>query len=110
MDWQVTDHQKATVISTYRSVLSVYFCLETMHTCMTHRHQPHRDNEASFLEVFDKGNGVLLEVGQTAVDGLGVIIGSSLLLGSFVQPFLQTVVGAGQKHHQVRGADLAGHR
>lgn len=76
----------------------------------TNRHPPHRDNEASLLEVFDEGNGVLFKVGQAAVDGLGIIVRSSLLLGSFVQPLLQTVVGAGQKHHQVRGADLPGHR
>lgn len=73
----------------------------------THGHKPYRDNEASLLEVLDEGNCVLLEVGQAPVNGLGVIIWSSLLLSSFVQPFLQAVVGAGQKHHQVRGADLA---
>lgn len=72
----------------------------------THRWQPHRDNEASLLEVFHQWDGVLFEVSQAPVDGLGVIIRSSLLLGSFVQPLLQTVVGASQKHHQVRGADL----
>lgn len=76
---------------------------------LTHGHQPHRDNEASLLEVLDEGNCVLFEVGQAAVDGLGVIIRSSLLLSSFVQPLLQTVVGAGKKHHQVRGANLVEH-
>lgn len=72
------------------------------------RGQAHRDDEASLLEVLDEGNGVLLEVGEAAVDGLGVVVRSSLLLGSLVQPLLQAVVGAGQEHHQVRGADLPG--
>lgn len=52
----------------------------------------------------------MFEVGQAAVDGLGVIVRSSLLLGPFVQPLLQTVVGAGQEHHQVGSADLPGDR
>lgn len=52
----------------------------------------------------------MFEVGQAAVDGLGIIVRSSLLLGPFVQPLLQTVVGAGQEHHQVGGADLPGDR
>lgn len=50
----------------------------------------------------------MFEVGQAAVDGLGVVVGSSLLLSSLLQPLLQTVVGAGQEHHQVRSADLKG--
>lgn len=69
-------------------------------------HRPYCNNEAPLLEVFDQRNGVLFEVGQAAVDGLGVIVRSSLLLGSFVQPLLQMVVGTGQEHHQVRSADL----
>lgn len=73
-------------------------------------HRPYRNNEAPLLEVFDQRNGVLFEVGQAAVDGLGVIVRSSLLLGPFVQPLLQMVVGAGQEHHQVRSADLPGER
>lgn len=74
------------------------------------RRQPHRDDEAPLLEVFDERNGVLFEVGQAAVDGLGVIVRSSLLLPPFVQPLLQSVVGAGQEHHQVGSADLPGDR
>lgn len=66
----------------------------------------HRNNEAPLLEVLDQRNGVLLEVGEAAIDGLWVVVGSSLLLGSFLQPLLQTVVGAGQEKHQVRSADL----
>ena len=71
---------------------------------------PHRHNMAPLLEVFDQRNGVLFEVGQAAVDGLGVVVRSSLLLGSFLQPLLQAVVGAGEEHHQVRSADLRAHR
>lgn len=52
----------------------------------------------------------MFEVGQAAVDGLGVIVWPPLLLGSFVQPLLQVEVGAGQEHHQVRSADLPGNR
>lgn len=48
----------------------------------------------------------MFEVGQAAVDGLGVVVWPSLLLGSLLQPLLQAVVGAGQEHHQVRSADL----
>lgn len=67
---------------------------------------PYRYNEAPLLEVFHQRNGVLFEVGQAAVDGLWVIVWSSLLLSSLVQPLLQTVVRAGEEHHQVRSADL----
>ena len=52
----------------------------------------------------------MFEVGQAAVDGLGVVVRSALLLSSFLQPLLQTVVGAGQEHDQVRSADLPGDR
>ena len=68
--------------------------------------QPYRDNKAPLLEVFDQRDGVLFEVGQAAVDGLGVVVGPPLLLGSLLQPLLQAVAGAGQEHHQVGGADL----
>lgn len=70
----------------------------------------YRNDEAPLLEVFDQRDGILLEVGQAAVDGFGVIVGSPLLLGPFLQPLLQAVVGAGQEHHQVWGADLPGER
>ena len=70
--------------------------------------RPYRDDKAPLLEVLHQRNGVLLEVGQAAVGGLGVVVGSALLLGSLLQPLLQPVVGAGQEHHQVRGADLKG--
>lgn len=73
-------------------------------------HRPYRNNEPPLLEVFDERNGVLFEVGQAAVNGLGVIVRPPLLLGSFVQPLLQVEVGAGQEHHQVRSADLPGNR
>ena len=72
--------------------------------------QPYRDNKAPLLEVFDQRDGVLFEVGQAAVDGLGVVVGPPLLLGSLLQPLLQAVAGAGQEHHQVRSADLPGKR
>lgn len=52
----------------------------------------------------------MFEVGEAAVDGFGVVVRSSLLLGSFLQPLLQTVVGAGQENHQVRSADLPGEK
>lgn len=81
-----------------------------MQFVQTERRLPHHDDEAPLLEVFDERDGVLLEVGQAAVDGLRVIVRSSLLLGPFVQPLLQTVVGAGQEHHQVGSADLPGDR
>lgn len=79
-------------------------------TCSAHTpfHTPYRNNEAPLLEVFHQRDGVLLEVGQAAVDGLGVVVRSSLLLGPFLQPLLQMVVGAGQEHHQVRSTDLPG--
>lgn len=85
-------------------------CLKQYNSTNTLFHRPYCDNEAPLLEVFDQRNGVLFEVGQAAVDGLGVIVWPSLLLGSFVQPLLQTVISAGQEHHQVRGADLPGER
>lgn len=72
--------------------------------------QPYRNNKSPFLEVFDQRNGVLFEVGQTALNGLGVVVRPSLLLGSFLQPLLQTVVSAGQEHHKVRSTDLAGEK
>lgn len=90
-----------------RGPVGVCLDLNSAHT-HANRGQAHRDDEASLLEVLDEGNGVLLEVGEAAVDGLGVVVRSSLLLGSLVQPLLQAVVGAGQEHHQVRGADLPG--
>lgn len=55
----------------------------------------HRNYELPLLEIFHKRNGILFEVGQAAIDGLWVIIWSSLLFGSLVQPFLQVVVCAG---------------
>lgn len=85
--------------------------LDKNHTCAyTLLLGPYRNNEPPLLEVFDERNGVLFEVGQAAVDGLGVIVWPPLLLGSFVQPLLQVEVGAGQEHHQVRSADLPGNR
>lgn len=83
-----------------------HFPVSRSNMCKCTHDMPYRNNKASLLEVFDQRNGVLFEVGQAAVDGLGVIVGSSLLLGSFLQPLLQTVVGAGQEHHQVGSADL----
>lgn len=80
------------------------------HSACTLSRRPYRNYKAPLLEVFDQRNGVLFEVGQAAVDGLGVVVRSPLLLGSFLQPLLQTVVGAGQEHHQVRSADLWGER
>lgn len=70
----------------------------------------HRNYELPLLEIFHKRNGILFEVGQAAIDGLWVIIWSSLLFGSLVQPFLQVVVCAGEEHNQVRGADLQGEK
>lgn len=70
----------------------------------------YRNNQAPLLEVLDQRNGVLLEVGQAAVNGLGIVVRSSLLLSSFLQPLLQAVAGAGQEHDHVRGADLPGGR
>lgn len=80
------------------------------HSAYTLSRRPYRNYKAPLLEVFDQRNGVLFEVGQAAVDGLGVVVRSSMLLGAFLQPLLQTVVGAGQEHHQVRSADLQGER
>ena len=67
---------------------------------------PYRHNKAPLLKVLDQRNGVLFEVGQAAINGLGVVIRSSLLLSPLLQPLLQTVVCAGQEDHQVRSADL----
>lgn len=70
----------------------------------------HRYYELPLLEILHKRNGILFEVGQAAIDGLWIIIWSSLLLGSFVQPLLQVVVCAGQEHDQVRSAYLPGEK
>lgn len=67
----------------------------------------YRDDEAPLLEVLDQGDGVLLKVGQTPVDGFGVVVGATLLLGPPLQALLQAVGGARQKHHHVGSADLA---
>lgn len=90
------------------TVIELMDCVQNSLNTLFHR--PYCDNEAPLLEVLDQRNGVLFEVGQAAVDGLGIIVRPSLLLGSFVQPLLQTMIGAGQEHHQVRGADLPGER
>lgn len=70
----------------------------------------HRYYELPLLEILHKRNGILFEVGQAAINGLWVIIWSSLLLGSFVQPLLQVVVCAGQENNQVRSAYLPGEK
>ena len=66
----------------------------------------HRNYKLPLLKIFHKRNGILFEVGQAAIDGLWVIIWSSLLFSSLVQPFFQAVVCAGEENNQVRSADL----
>lgn len=66
----------------------------------------HRYYELPLLEIFHKRNGILFEVGQTAINGFWIIIWSSLLLGSFVQPVLQVLVCTGQEDDQIRSTYL----
>jgi len=67
---------------------------------------PYCDDEAFFLEVFDQGDGILFEISQASIDSFRVVIWATLLLLTLFQTLLQTLVRAGQKHHQVWSTDL----
>lgn len=67
---------------------------------------PYCEDEAFFLEVFDQGDGVLFEISQASIDSFRVVIWATLLLCTILQTLLQTLVRAGQKHHQVWSTNL----
>lgn len=70
--------------------------------------RPHPGYESSLLVILGYEVDVLLEGIEPFLDGVGVVIGSTLLQGAVLQALAKLLVRTRKKNHQIRWADLTG--